>query len=302
MAKMPENDNLVMESIEDLFNQADSVSETGKNGASQLQREQVKNIPIIGARPLRLEKDAPVTENILVLAGQKRPLSEQAEPLFAVEPQIEAPSPPAAEAPAENPESENPFLAIRQAVISAGDADSDTAGHTGNNAGNNAGNIAGPSKADKKTPNAASQQLDSPASGPGSEISSQKTSGQKTSMGPLSDRNFTDQIAQLIDNEIEVRLKAQLSIIALADHPAKAATRGEETSTKTLPAKKTAAKNKAARTQKKSQKRAAAPAAKGAKKAPVKKPAANKAITSKKTRATKKLVPTGKKAPTRKKS
>ena len=298
MAKMPENDNLVMESIEDLFNQADSVSETGKNGASQLQREKVKNIPIIGARPLRLEKDAPVTENILVLAGQKRPLSEQAEPLFAVEPQIEAPSPPAAEAPAENPESENPFLAIRQAVISAGDADSDTAGHTGNNAGN----IAGPSKADKKTPNAASQQLDSPASGPGSEISSQKTSGQKTSMGPLSDRNFTDQIAQLIDNEIEVRLKAQLSIIALADHPAKAATRGEETSTKTLPAKKTAAKNKAARTQKKSQKRAAAPAAKGAKKAPVKKPAANKAIASKKTRATKKLVPTGKKAPTRKKS
>ena len=298
MAKMPENDNLVMESIEDLFNQADSVSETGKNGASQLQREQVKNIPIIGARPLRLEKDAPVTENILVLAGQKRPLSEQAEPLFAVEPQIEAPSPPAAESPAENPESENPFLAIRQAVISAGDADSDTAGHTGNNAGN----IAGPSKADKKTPNAASQQLDSPASGPGSEISSQKTSGQKTSMGPLSDRNFTDQIAQLIDNEIEVRLKAQLSIIALADHPAKAATRGEETSTKTLPAKKTAAKNKAARTQKKSQKRAAAPAAKGAKKAPVKKPAANKAITSKKTHATKKLVPTGKKAPTRKKS
>ena len=298
MAKMPENDNLVMESIEDLFNQADSVSEADKNGASQLQREQVKNIPIIGARPLRLEKDAPVTENILVLAGQKRPLSEQAEPLFAVEPQIEAPSPPAAEAPAENPESENPFLAIRQAVISAGDADSDTAGYTGNNSGN----IAGPSKADKKTQNAASQQLDSPASGPGSEISSQKTSGQKTSMGPLSDRNFTDQIAQLIDNEIEVRLKAQLSIIALADHPAKAATRGEETSTKTLPAKKTAAKNKAARTQKKSPKRAAAPAAKGAKKAPVKKPAANKAITSKKTRATKKLVPTGKKAPTRKKS
>lgn len=293
MAKMPENDNLVMESIEDLFNQADSVSETGKNGASQLQREQVKNIPIIGARPLRLEKDAPVTENILVLAGQKRPLSEQAEPLFAVEPQIEAPSPPAAEAPAENPESENPFLAIRQAVISAGDADSDTAGYTGNNSGN----IAGPSKADKKTQNAASQQLDSPASGPGSEIS-----GQKTSIGPLSNRNFTDQIAQLIDNEIEVRLKAQLSIIALADHPAKAATRGEETSTKTLPAKKTAAKNKAARTQKKSQKRAAAPAAKGAKKAPVKKPAANKAITSKKTRATKKLLPTGKKAPTRKKS
>ncbi|MGB1395985.1 MAG: hypothetical protein ACPG7D_08175 [Candidatus Puniceispirillaceae bacterium] len=126
MAKMPENDNLVMESIEDLFNQADSVSITKGNVTPHLEREQKKNMPIIGARPVNLEKDMPVTESILVLAGQKRPLSDQAEPLFSVEPQIEDESPPATETPAENPESENPFLAIRQAVISAGDADSDS--------------------------------------------------------------------------------------------------------------------------------------------------------------------------------
>ena len=76
-------------------------------------------MPIIGAQPVNLEKDMPATESILVLAGQKRPLSDQAEPLFLAEPKIEDESPPATETPAKNPESENPFLAIRQAVISA---------------------------------------------------------------------------------------------------------------------------------------------------------------------------------------
>ena len=298
MAKMPENDNLVMESIEDLFNQADSVSITKGNVTPHLEREQIKNMPIIGARPVNLEKDMPVTESMLVLAGQKRPLSDQAEPLFSVEPQIEDESPPATETPAENPESENPFLAIRQAVISAGDADSD-AGH---------------SRGDKKTDDATAPQKDSSSRGTGESVS-----GHGSSAKALSDRNFTDQIAQLIDNEIEVRLKAQLSIFALADHPAKAATRREEKSKKTRPAKKTATKRtsaskktqatktqatkaKAVKTQKKSLKGAAAPAAKGAKKAPLKKTTANKAVTSKKTRANKKIASLKKNAPAKKKS
>lgn len=309
MAKMPENDNLVMESIEDLFNQADSVSITKGNVTPHLEREQIKNMPIIGAQPVNLEKDMPATESILVLAGQKRPLSDQAEPLFSVEPQIEDESPPATETPAENPESENPFLAIRQAVISAGDADSD-AGH---------------SRGDKKTDDATAPQKDSSSRGTGESVS-----GHGSSAKPLSDRNFTDQIAQLIDNEIEVRLKAQLSIFALADHPAKAATRGEEKSKKTSPAKKTrpakktaakrtsankktqatktqapkkqATKAKTVKTQKKSLKGAAAPAAKGAKKAPLKKTTANKAVTSKKNRANKKIASLKKNAPAKKKS
>ncbi len=65
----------------------------------------MKNIPIIGARPVRLEKDALPQKNILVLARTKRPLSDQAEPIFSVEPKIEDRLTPAvAEAPAENPE------------------------------------------------------------------------------------------------------------------------------------------------------------------------------------------------------
>jgi len=83
MAKMPKNDNLVMESIEDLFQQADIVSENPASGPARLSREQARKIPIIGARPITLEKDTPPGDDILVLAGQKRPLSEQSEPFFS---------------------------------------------------------------------------------------------------------------------------------------------------------------------------------------------------------------------------
>ena len=83
MAKMPKNDNLVMESIEDLFQQADIVSENPSSAPSQLSREKAGKIPIIGARAVTLEKDSPPGSDILVLAGQKRPLSEQSEPFFS---------------------------------------------------------------------------------------------------------------------------------------------------------------------------------------------------------------------------
>jgi hypothetical protein len=104
-------------------------------------------------------------------------------------------------------ESENPFLAIRQAVISAGEP--------------------APSDADLKTDN--------------TEINTPKITeeGQKPgAYTKLKGQNFTDQIAQLIDNEIEMRLKAQLSIIALANHPAKAPTTAEEDRKKRVPARK----------------------------------------------------------------
>ena len=83
MAKMPKNDNLVMESIEDLFQQADIMSENPYSAPSLLSREKPGKIPIIGARAVTLEKERPPSSDILVLAGQKRPLSEQSEPFFS---------------------------------------------------------------------------------------------------------------------------------------------------------------------------------------------------------------------------
>ncbi|MCH1465145.1 MAG: hypothetical protein L7W39_05545 [Alphaproteobacteria bacterium] len=210
MAKKPKNDNLVMESIEDLFNQADSISETEKN---RVKREQAKSLPIIGAQPVSVENNAPETAEPLVLAGQKRPLSEQTAALFPLEPPLMDAAISGTQnldnkdSDAGSLESENPFLAIRQAVISAGEPT--------------------PSDAELKTDNA--------------EINTPKIpeKGQKSGAhAKLKGQNFTDQIAQLIDNEIEMRLKAQLSIIALANHPAKALTTAEEDRKKGVPARK----------------------------------------------------------------
>ena len=198
MAKMPKNDNLVMESIEDLFQQADIVSENPSSAPSQLSREKAGKIPIIGARAVTLEKDRPPGSHILVLAGQKRPLSEQSETFFSASSKKEGVADPRpSEAATIQPESEDPFLAIRQAVLSASDPDS------------------------PQTIKNSEQKKDRTPAG----ITDNDTD-------PLDDQKFADQIARLIDREIELRLKAQLSILKLTNHPAKAATEAEKTEKK----------------------------------------------------------------------
>jgi len=271
MAKKPKNDNLVMESIEDLFNQADSISETEK---SRIKREQPKNMPIIGAQPIRIKDGAPVSAELLVLAGQKRPLSEQAEALFSIEPSMA--DAPISNTPTSNAqdadsyksetgdiESDNPFLAIRQAVISAGEPTPSDA----------------PLKANKRE------------TGAPTITETEKKSGKRAN---LKGQNFTDQIAQLIDNEIEVRLKAQLSIIALANHPAKALTTAEEENKNASSVKKqrksgpkTAQKKLVQKKQKKTQVEAKPVTKAAAKKAIAKKPLSTKKISGKKTTAKK---------------
>ena len=271
MAEKPKNDNLVMESIEDLFNQADSISETEKN---RVKREQAKSLPIIGAQPVRIENNTPATAQPLVLAGQKRHLSEQIEALFSLEPLTidadisDTQNLDGEDGDAGSLESDNPFLAIRQAVISAGEPT--------------------PSDADLNTDNA---EINTP------EIT--ETSQKSGARAKLKGQNFTDQIAQLINNEIEMRLKAQLSIIALANHPAKALTTAEEgrkkgasaskpkksgakTAQKKPVTKKLAAKKLAAKNQKKTETNKTAKKAKPVAKTPAKKATAKKRISAKK--------------------
>lgn len=276
MAKKPKNDNLVMESIEDLFNQADSISETEK---SRVKREQPKNMPIIGAQPIRIKDGAPVSAELLVLAGQKRPLSEQAEALFSIEPSMA--DAPISNTPTSNAqdadsyksetgdiESDNPFLAIRQAVISAGEPTPSDA----------------PLKANKRE------------TGAPTITENEKKSSKRAN---LKGQNFTDQIAQLIDNEIEVRLKAQLSIIALTNHPAKALTKAKEDNKNASSVKKQrksgpktaqkkqAQKQSAQKKQKKTQVEAKPVTKAAAKKAIAKKPLSTKKTSGKKTTAKK---------------
>ena len=266
MAKKPKNDNLVMESIEDLFNQADSISETEKN---RVKREQAKSLPIIVAQPVRIENNAPATAEPLVLAGQKRPLSEQTEALFSLDSTtIEADMSDtqnldSKDGDAGSLESDNPFLAIRQAVISAGEPT--------------------PSDADLKTDNA--------------ETSAPKITetGQKSGThAKLKGQNFTDQITQLIDSEIEMRLKAQLSIITLANHPAKALTTAEKGRKNGAPAhkpkkssaktaqKKSATKKLAGEKQQKTETSKKTTRVKPAAKTPAKKAVVKKQVSAKK--------------------
>ena len=276
MAKKPKNDNLVMESIEDLFNQADSISETEK---SRVKREQPKNMPIIGTQPIRIKDGAPVSAELLVLAGQKRPLSEQAEALVSIEPSMA--DAPISNTPTSNAqdadsyksetgdiESDNPFLAIRQAVISAGEPTPSDA----------------PLKANKRE------------TGAPTITETEKKSGKRAN---LKGQNFTDQIAQLIDNEIEVRLKAQLSIIALTNHPAKALTKAKEDNKNASSVKKQrksgpktaqkkqAQKQSAQKKQKKTQVEAKPVTKAAAKKAIAKKPLSTKKTSGRKTTAKK---------------
>ena len=276
MAKMPKNDNLVMESIEDLFQQADIVSENPASGPARLSREQARKIPIIGARPITLEKDTPPGSDILVLAGQKRPLSEQSEPFFSAPSEKEKEAKPhLSDEAAIQPESEDPFLAIRQAVLSASDKDSTDTAQTSHQKG-------------------AGHQISA-----GRQISdSRLVNVEDKNANPLGDHKFADQIARPIDREIELRLKAQLSILTLANHPAKAATQAEKPEKKS---RKTAAR-KPAPTKAKAKKAATGKVATGkvaVQKNPAKKGAAKK--TPKKQTAARKT-PAKKTARTQKKS
>ena len=251
MAKMPKNDNLVMESIEDLFQQADIVSENPSATLSQLSREKPGKIPIIGARAITLEKERPPSSNILVLAGQKRPLSEESEPFFSAPSKKEKVADPRpSEAATIQPESEDPFLAIRQAVLSASDPDS------------------------PHTIQSSEQKKDSAPAG----IIDNNTT-------PPDDQKFADQIAQLIDREIELRLKTQLSIMTLANHPAKAATQAKKTEKKSR--EKTARKPAPKKAQTKKAKNDKLAAKKSATKTADKKKAQTKRIGTRRTPAKK---------------
>jgi len=142
MGQSPENDNLVMESIEDLFNQADLLVDDQTRAKAALHRQLARTMPIIGSLPLRpADERLPDDTDSLVLAGMKHsammPLGlHSGAPKAAADRQSSPGSinPAAAEKnpamPAQTQEdndgpqtetaADNPFLAIRQAIISAG--------------------------------------------------------------------------------------------------------------------------------------------------------------------------------------
>ena len=176
MAKMPKNDNLVMESIEDLFQQADIVSENPSSAPSQLSREKAGKYRLL-VRVRYAGKRRPPGSIFWYWQAKNAPC-EQSEPFFSAPAKKEGTANPhPSKMAAIQPESEDPFLAIRQAILSASDPDS------------------------PHTIQSSEHKKDSAPAG----ITDNNTN-------PLGDQKFADQIARLIDREIELRLKAQISI------------------------------------------------------------------------------------------
>ena len=111
MKKKPYNDNLVMASIESLYNQANHATASVQK---ELKHQNRDNLPIIGSLPVTLSSDTADRDNIqfddIVLTGL----------LEAVPAEPTLPAPIARPNSDDDERDDNPFLAIRQAVISAG--------------------------------------------------------------------------------------------------------------------------------------------------------------------------------------
>ena len=111
MKKQPHNDNLVMASIESLYNQANHA--TASDGP-ELKRQNSDNLPIIGSLPVTISSDS-ADQNTghlddMVLTGL----------LEAVPAEPALPANLGTSNDSVETEEEDPFLAIRHAVISAG--------------------------------------------------------------------------------------------------------------------------------------------------------------------------------------
>lgn len=111
MKKKPYNDNLVMASIESLYNQANHTTAADQ---TDLKRQNSENLPIIGSLPVTLSSDTADQDSTqfddMVLTGLLEAVP--AEPTLPA--QIAKPD------SDDDEQDDNPFLAIRQAVISAG--------------------------------------------------------------------------------------------------------------------------------------------------------------------------------------
>lgn len=111
MKKKPYNDNLVMASIESLYNQANHTTAADQ---TDLKRQNSENLPIIGSLPVTLSSDTADQESTqfddMVLTGLLEAVpAEPTLPAKIAKPDSD-----------DDEQDDNPFLAIRQAVISAG--------------------------------------------------------------------------------------------------------------------------------------------------------------------------------------
>ena len=172
MKQKPFNDNLVMASIESLYEQA---SHTVRPNTDGLRRHNLRDLPIIGSLPVQIGQQGEASEHDdIVLTGRLHAA-------FADDNRTKI----AAETDSDKEQEANPFLEIRQAVIAAG------------NKNNQKLELPEPSAQEKSDPDTAS--TNTPTSVLPDELEVKST-----------EQTFAKHLANLIDAEIERRLAVRM--------------------------------------------------------------------------------------------
>ena len=175
MKQKPFNDNLVMASIESLYEQA---SHTVRPNTDGLRRHNLRDVPIIGSLPVQIGQEEGASEyDDIVLTGRLHAA-------FADDDRTKI----AAETDSDKEQEANPFLEIRQAVIAAG------------NKNNQKLERPEPSAQEKSNPDTAS--TNTPTSVLPDELEVKST-----------EQTFAKHLANLIDAEIERRMAVRMQAI-----------------------------------------------------------------------------------------
>lgn len=175
MKQKPFNDNLVMASIESLYEQASHTVHPNTDG---LRRHNLRDLPIIGSLPVQIGQQKGASEyDDIVLTGRLHAA-------FADDNRTKI----AAETASDREQKANPFLEIRQAVIAAG------------NKNNQKPERPKPSAQEKSDPDIAS--TNTPTSVLPDELEVKST-----------EQTFAKHLADLIDSEIERRMATRMQSI-----------------------------------------------------------------------------------------
>ena len=213
MKQKPFNDNLVMASIESLYEQA---SHTVRPNTDGLRRHNLRDLPIIGSLPVQIGQQEGASEyDDIVLTGRLHAA-------FADDNRTKI----AAETDSDKEQEANPFLEIRQAVIAAG------------NKNNQKLERPEPSAQEKSDPHTARTNTPTSALPDKPEVKS-------------TEQTFAKHLANLIDAEIERRMAVRMQAIkkpsnknssAKKTSPKKRKTAKSSKKTKEKAARKSAAK------------------------------------------------------------
>ena len=175
MKQKPFNDNLVMASIESLYEQA---SHTVRPNTYGLRRHNLKDLPIIGSLPVQIGQQEGASEyDDIVLTGRLHAA-------FTDDNRTKI----AAETASDREQETNPFLEIRQAVIAAGN--------------NNYGKLELPEPSAQETSDPDKASTHTPTSVLLDELEVEST-----------EQTFAKHLANLIDAEIERRMAVRIQAL-----------------------------------------------------------------------------------------